>query len=85
MSARFASPTFPAPHRTERGVNSEQPGLQPEITPPDPRDGYADFLADIVDIAEQFGFEPEKGPGRDEPRLPRLEAIEVSLSRQICG
>jgi hypothetical protein len=33
-----ASPTFLAPHRKERGVvGSKQPGLQPDLTPPDPR------------------------------------------------
>jgi hypothetical protein len=34
----------------------------------DPRAGYAAFLADIVAVAERFGFEPEDSPGRDEPR-----------------
>jgi hypothetical protein len=41
-----ASPTFLAPHCKERGVSSEQPGLQTDITPPDPPDGYADFLSE---------------------------------------
>jgi hypothetical protein len=67
-----ASPTFLAPHRKERGVSSEQPGLQPAIAPSDPRDEYADFLAEIVTAAEQFGFEPEKSPGPNEPRLQGL-------------
>jgi hypothetical protein len=67
-----ASSTFLAPHRKERGVNSEQPGLQPDIIAPDSRDGYADFISDIVAAAEQFGFEPEKSPGRAEPRLQGL-------------
>jgi hypothetical protein len=65
----LASPTFLAPRREEGGVSSEQPGLQPDITPPDPRNSYADFLTDIIAAAEQFGFEPEKSPGRNEPRL----------------
>jgi hypothetical protein len=40
------SPTFLAPHRKERGVSSEQPGLQPALTPPDPRDGTQTSLPD---------------------------------------
>ena len=64
-----ASPTFLAPHREERGVSSEQPGLQPDIAPSDPPDSYTDFLTDIVAAAEQFGFEPEESPGSNEPRL----------------
>jgi hypothetical protein len=67
-----ASPAFLAPHRKERAVSREQPGLQPDETPPDPQDGYADFLTDIIAAAEQFGFEPEKSPGRNEPRLQGL-------------
>ena len=39
---------------------------------PDPRAGYEAFLADIVAVAQRFGFEPEASPGRDEPRLRGL-------------
>jgi len=39
---------------------------------PDPRAGYEAFLANIVAVAERFGFEPEASPGRDEPRLRGL-------------
>lgn len=39
---------------------------------PNPRQGYEDFLADIVGAAQKFGFKPEKSPGRDEPRLRGL-------------
>jgi hypothetical protein len=36
-----ASPTFLVPHRKKRGVSSDQPGLQPDITPPDPQTSLA--------------------------------------------
>jgi hypothetical protein len=67
-----ASPTFLAPHRKERAVSSAELGLQPDMTPPDPRHGYADFLTDIVTAADKLGFEPENSPGRNEPRLQGL-------------
>ena len=68
-----ASPTFLAPHRREeRSITAGRDGPATESTWPDPREGYADFLADIVSAASQFGFEPEKTPGRDEPRLQGL-------------
>jgi hypothetical protein len=38
----------------------------------DPRAEYEAFLADIVTVAQRFGFDPEQSPGRDEPRLRGL-------------
>jgi hypothetical protein len=43
-----------------------------QATRPDPGAEYEGFLADIVAVARQFGFEPEKSPGRDELRLRGL-------------
>ena len=38
----------------------------------DSRAGYEAFLADIVAVAQRFGFELKESPGRDEPRLRGL-------------
>jgi hypothetical protein len=38
----------------------------------EPHAGYQEFLANIVAVAQQFGFEPEKSAGRAEPRLQGL-------------
>ena len=59
--AEAASASFLAPHRPTTASAD-----------PDPRAGYEAFLADIVAVAERFGFEPEASPGRDEPRLRGL-------------
>jgi hypothetical protein len=68
-----ASPTFLAPHRREdRLISAGRDSPATRSAQPDPREGYEDFLADIIAAAEQFGFEPEKSPSRDEPRLQGL-------------
>jgi hypothetical protein len=67
------SPTFLAPHRREdRLINAGRGSPTTQQAPPDPRQGYEDFLADIIAAAQRFGFEPEKSPSRDEPQLQGL-------------
>ena len=67
------SSIFLAPYRREkRLINAERESGATEPGPLDPQKGYADFLAEIVAAAQQFGFEPKKSPGRDEPRLQGL-------------
>ena len=67
------APTFLAPQRREdRLINSGRDSPAAQSAQPDPRQGYGDFLADIVAAAQKFGFEPEKSPSRDEPRLQGL-------------
>jgi hypothetical protein len=66
-------PTFLAPHRREdRLINAGRDSPATQSARPDPRQGYEDFLTDIVVATQRFGFEPEKSPGRDEPRLKGL-------------
>jgi hypothetical protein len=68
-----APATFLAPHRREdRLINAGRDSPASQSAQPDPREGYEDFLADIIAAAQQFGFEPEKSPSRDEPRLQGL-------------
>ena len=68
-----ASASFLAPHRREdRTVDAGRDSPTPVSADPDPRAGYEAFLADIVAVAQRFGFEPENSPGRDEPRLRGL-------------
>jgi hypothetical protein len=68
-----ASPSFLAPHRREeRTVDAGRDSPATVAADPDPQSGYQAFLADIVAVAQRFGFEPEKSPGRDEPRLRGL-------------
>jgi hypothetical protein len=63
-------PTFLAPHRREeRLINAGCESPVAQSAQPDPQEGYQAFLADILAAAQRFGFEPEKSPGRDEPRL----------------
>jgi hypothetical protein len=63
-------PTFLAPHRREeRLINAGCESLATQSAQPDPQEGYQAFLADILAAAQRFGFEPEKSPGRHEPRL----------------
>src|SRR5438874_3029791 len=52
-----ASTSFLAPHRRE----DRTPDAGRDS---DPRAGYEAFLADIVAVAQRFGFEPEVSPGR---------------------
>src|SRR5205807_10638239 len=71
--AEAASASFLAPHRREeRTVDLGRDRPTEVSADPDPRAGYEAFLADIVAVAQRFGFEPEKSPGRDEPRLRGL-------------
>jgi len=67
-----ASPIFLTPYRREGRLISA--GRDSPATPiqADPDAEYEVFLSDIVAGARQFGFEPEKSPGRDEPRLQGL-------------
>ena len=68
-----ASASFLAPHRREdRTVDAGRDSPTSVSADPDPRAGYEAFLADIVAVAQRFGFEPEASPGRDEPRLRGL-------------
>lgn len=68
-----ASASFLAPHRREErivGAGGDSPASV--SAEPDPRAGYEAFLADIIAVAQRFGFEQEESPGRDEPRLRGL-------------
>jgi hypothetical protein len=68
-----ASSTFLTPYRREqRLTDAGRDSAANQLPQPDPREGYQDFLADIVTAAQQFGFDPEKSPGRAEPRLQGL-------------
>jgi hypothetical protein len=68
-----ASASFLAPHRREdRTVDAGRDSPTTVSADPDPRAGYGAFLADIVAVAQRFGFEPQESPGRDEPRLRGL-------------
>ena len=68
-----ASASFLAPHRREdRTQDAGRDSPTTVSADPDPRAGYEAFLADIVAVAQRFGFEPEDSPGRDEPRLRGL-------------
>lgn len=68
-----ASASFLAPHRREeRTQDAGRDGSTTVSAEPDPRAGYEAFLADIVAVAQRFGFEQEESPGRDEPRLRGL-------------
>jgi hypothetical protein len=68
-----ASASFLAPHRREdRTQDAGRDSPTTVSADPDPQAGYEAFLADIVAVAQRFGFEPEASPGRDEPRLRGL-------------
>ena len=68
-----ASAGFLVPHRREdRTQDAGRDSPTTVSADPDPRAGYEAFLADIVAVAQRFGFEPEASPGRDEPRLRGL-------------
>lgn len=68
-----ATPTFLVPHRREEmPPNTEENSPAVGVTRRRPPAGYMEFLYDIVVAARQFGFEPEKSPGRNEPRLQGL-------------
>jgi hypothetical protein len=69
LAAEAKSSTFLAPYRREAKLTDAE---RDSTTLPDPRGGYEDFLADIIAAAQQFGFKPEKSPGRNEPRLQGL-------------
>lgn len=60
---------FLAPHRL---INAGQDVPAAETARPDPQEGYAGFLAEIVAAAQRSGFRPEESPGIDEPRLQGL-------------
>jgi len=71
--AEVAIPRFLVPHRREEILtNTEENSLAIGAARPRLPAGYAEFLDDIVAAAQQFGFDPEKSPGRDEPRLQGL-------------
>jgi hypothetical protein len=68
-----ATPTFLIPHRREKArpnTGGDRPPAKAAL--PDPRDEYVEFLDDIVNAAQRCGFELEKSPGRNEPRLQGL-------------
>jgi hypothetical protein len=67
-----ASASFLAPHRREERTQDGRDSSTAVSADPEPRAGYEAFLADIVAVAQRFGFEPEESPGRDEPRLRGL-------------
>ena len=69
--AEASTPTFLAPHGREEMLtdteNSPAMGVRRRLPA-----GYLEFLDDIVVAAQKSGFEPEKSPGRNEPRLQGL-------------
>jgi hypothetical protein len=68
-----APPTFLAPYRREdRLIDAGRDSPATRSARPDPRQGYEDFLADIVATAQRFGYAPKDAPGRDDPRLRGL-------------
>ena len=68
-----ASASFLAPHRREESIqDAGRDSPTTVLADPEPRAGYQAFLADIMAVAQRFGFEPEESPGRDEPRLRGL-------------
>jgi hypothetical protein len=69
LAAEAKSSTFLAPYRRAAKLTDAE---RDSTTPPDPRDGYEEFLAEIIAAAQQFGFTPEKTPGCNEPRLQGL-------------
>jgi hypothetical protein len=68
-----AGALFCAPHRREdRLINAERDSPATTSVRPDPHEGYAEFLAEIVAAAKRSGFRPEESPGPNEPRLRGL-------------
>jgi hypothetical protein len=68
-----ATPTFLAPHRREKMLtNKEEDTPAAGVELPHLPAGYMEFVDDVAAAARQFGFEPEKSPGRNEPRLQGL-------------
>jgi hypothetical protein len=61
----FLTPVRRAEELIERGHHD----AARQVSTPQPANGYAEFLDDIVAAAERFGFRAEDSPGRDEPRL----------------
>ena len=73
QTGEAASASFLVPHRREeRTQDAVRDSPTTASADLDPRAGHEAFLADIVAVAERFGFEPEASPGRDEPRLRGL-------------
>ena len=48
--------------RDERMINDGGDSPAVEARRPDPREGYGDFLANIIAAAQQFGFDRAKSP-----------------------
>jgi hypothetical protein len=64
---------FLAPHRREdRIVDAGRDSPATQSARPDPQEGYAEFLAEIIAAAQRFGFRPEDSPSINEPRLQGL-------------
>ncbi len=68
ISASFLAPQ----RREERTQDAGRDSPTTVSADPDPRSGYEAFLADIVAVAQRFGFDAEESPWRDEPRLHGL-------------
>jgi hypothetical protein len=68
-----AGAAFLAPHRREESlIDTGRDSPATQSARPDPQEGYAEFLAEIVAAAQRFGFRPEESPGINEPRLRGL-------------
>jgi hypothetical protein len=67
-----ATAAFLVPHRREERLVNTGDSPATESARPDPQEGYAEFLAEIVVAAQRFGFRPEQSPGRDAPGLQGL-------------
>jgi hypothetical protein len=67
------TPNFLAPaRRTAELVDRGRYSAPEQTAPPEPDDGYARFLDDVVGAARRFGYRPEESPGIGDPRLRGL-------------
>jgi hypothetical protein len=72
LSAPDAAGDFRVRAATQQVVEATSASFLAPYRREDPRAGYEAFLADIVAVAQRFGFELKESPGRDEPRLRGL-------------
>jgi hypothetical protein len=72
LSAPDAAGDFALERATQQVGEARSASFLAPYRREDPRAGYEAFLADIVSVAQRFGFKPQESPGRDEPRLRGL-------------
>jgi hypothetical protein len=73
LSAPDAAGDFAFERATQQVGEATSAGFLAPYRRLDPRAGCEAFLADIVAAAQRFDFELKESPGRDEPRLRRLQ------------